>query len=85
VTTLLAASANSDAAPGALGFLVVFGLVVILVFVFRSMSKHIRKINEAARRDEAAGSDEADAGDDGRGREGAPGTAASTSPDRRAR
>jgi Na+-transporting methylmalonyl-CoA/oxaloacetate decarboxylase gamma subunit len=56
MTTLLAASASSSAAPGTLGFIVVFGLAVILVFVFRSMSKHIRKVNDAARRDEAAGS-----------------------------
>ena len=56
MTTLLAASASSSAAPGTLGFIVVFGLAVILVFVFRSMSKHIRKVNDAARRDEAAAS-----------------------------
>jgi hypothetical protein len=58
VTTLVAASVNNDAAPGALGFIVVFGLAVILVFVFRSMSKHIRKVNEAARRAEAASAEE---------------------------
>jgi Na+-transporting methylmalonyl-CoA/oxaloacetate decarboxylase gamma subunit len=56
MTTLLAASASSSAAPGTLGFIVVFGLAVILVFMFRSMSKHIRKVNDAARRDEAAAS-----------------------------
>ena len=54
VTTVVAASASNSAAPGTLGFIVVFGLAVILVFVFRSMSKHIRKVNDAARRDEAA-------------------------------
>jgi hypothetical protein len=35
--------------PGTLGFLVVFGMGVILYFVFRSLSRHLRKINEAAR------------------------------------
>ena len=54
MTAVVAASADSSAAPGALGFIVVFGLAVILVFVFRSMSKHIRKVNDAARRDEEA-------------------------------
>jgi hypothetical protein len=34
--------------PGTLGFLVVFGLAVIMYFVFRSMSKHLRKVREAA-------------------------------------
>ena len=37
------------AQPGTLGFLVVFGMAVILFFVFRSMSKHLRKVNDAAR------------------------------------
>jgi Na+-transporting methylmalonyl-CoA/oxaloacetate decarboxylase gamma subunit len=54
VTLLAATSADNSAAPGTLGFIIVFGLVVILVFVFRSMAKHIRKVNDAARRDEAA-------------------------------
>jgi hypothetical protein len=36
------------AEPGTLGFLVVFGMGVILYFVFRSMSKHLRKVREAA-------------------------------------
>jgi len=55
VTTLAAASGNS-VAPGTLGFLVVFGMAVVLFFVFRSMSKHLRKVNAAARRDQAADS-----------------------------
>jgi len=49
---LVAAAANSSsawAAPGTLGFIVVFGMGVILYFVFRSLSKHLRKINEAAK------------------------------------
>jgi Na+-transporting methylmalonyl-CoA/oxaloacetate decarboxylase gamma subunit len=51
---LATTSASSSAAPGTLAFIVIFGLVVILVFVFRSMSKHIRKVNDAARREEDA-------------------------------
>jgi Sec-independent protein translocase protein TatA len=39
------------AEPGTLGFLVVFGMGVALFFVFRSMSKHLRKVREAARRE----------------------------------
>jgi hypothetical protein len=56
VTTLaaVASSASSNAAPGTLAFLVVFGMAVILFFVFRSMSKHLRRVNAAARHDEAA-------------------------------
>ena len=49
---LAAATAKSVSAwdqPGTLGFLMVFGIAVILFFVFRSMAKHLRKINEAAR------------------------------------
>jgi Na+-transporting methylmalonyl-CoA/oxaloacetate decarboxylase gamma subunit len=54
---LLAASSSSTSAfdqPGTLGFLVVFGMAIILFFVFRSMSRHLRKVNEAARAEEAA-------------------------------
>ncbi len=53
-----AAPANSSSAwaqPGTLGFLVVFGMGVILYFVFRSLAKHLRKINEAARIEAAQG------------------------------
>jgi hypothetical protein len=49
---LAAAAAKSVSAwdqPGTLGFLVVFGMAIILFFVFRSLAKHLRKINEAAR------------------------------------
>ena len=49
---LAAAAAKSVSAwdqPGTLAFLVIFGMGVILYFVFRSMSRHLRKINEAAR------------------------------------
>ena len=58
MTTLVATSASNDAAPGTLGFIVVFGLAVILFFVFRSMSRHIRKVNEAARQAEAVSPEE---------------------------
>lgn len=81
----MAGSASSDAAPGTLGFIVVFGLAVILVFVFRSMSKHIRKVNEAARRDEEAAPSPQKAGiaDADADPGSAPGQAAASSPDRR--
>lgn len=35
--------------PGTVAFLVIFGMGVILFFVFRSMAKHLRKIQMAAR------------------------------------
>jgi hypothetical protein len=41
------ASAGTDA-PGTLGFLVVFGMAVILFFVFRSMARHLRKVSGSA-------------------------------------
>ena len=49
---LAAAAAKSTSAwdqPGTIAFLVIFGMAVILYFVFRSLAKHLRKINEAAR------------------------------------
>jgi hypothetical protein len=55
MTTLAAASASSSAAPGTLAFIIVFGMAVALVFLFRSMSKHLRKINAQARQDAAKG------------------------------
>ena len=51
--TLLAAASGS-AAPGTLAFLVIFGMAVVLFFLFRSMSKHLRKVNAAARREQDA-------------------------------
>jgi hypothetical protein len=44
---LAASSPSVWAQPGTLGFLVVFGMGVVLFFVFRSMSKHLRKVREA--------------------------------------
>ena len=37
-------SASNDIEPGVLGFLVVAALGVALVFLLRSMNKHLRKI-----------------------------------------
>jgi hypothetical protein len=51
---VLAASTSAFDQPGTLGFLVVFGMGVILYFVFRSMARHLRKVNTAAREAEAA-------------------------------
>jgi hypothetical protein len=45
---LSASSPSVWAQPGTLGFLVVFGMGVVLFFVFRSMSRHLRKVREAA-------------------------------------
>jgi hypothetical protein len=60
--------------PGTVAFLIVFGMAVVCVFLFRSMSKHLRKVNDAARAEaEAAdmaaraGSAQPVAGDDGVG------------------
>ena len=50
--TALAASASSSVQPGTLAFLVIFGMAVVLVFLFRSMTKHLRKVNAAARQNE---------------------------------
>jgi hypothetical protein len=76
---ILAASAGGSAAPGALGFLVVFGMAVVLFFVFRSMSRHLRKVNDAARHEDEAREARAFAGlaDGQPGAEGPSGRAAS--------
>ena len=47
--TVLAASQSILNQPGTVAFLIIFGMGVILFFVFRSMSKHLRKIDMAAR------------------------------------
>jgi hypothetical protein len=71
VIELAAAAAKSPSAwdqPGTLAFLVIFGMGVVLYFVFRSLAKHLRKINQAARLEAAeaeaagAGAVQADAG-----------------------
>jgi hypothetical protein len=68
---LLAAgqSVASSAAPGVYGFLVVAGMGLAVFFLFRSMTKHLRKVNLAAQ-NEAAPPAEA-----GPGGPGAPGRA----------
>ena len=54
------AGAGSSAAAGTLGFLVVAGMGIILVFLFRSMSKHLRKVSGNGRNGVAASSAVAD-------------------------
>ena len=54
MTVLATASPSALAQPGTLGFLVVFGLAIILYFVFRSMAKHLRRVNQAAAAEQAA-------------------------------
>jgi hypothetical protein len=44
----VAESTAQSAAPGAVGFLVVAGLGLALFFLFRSMTKHLRKVRLAA-------------------------------------
>ena len=51
---LASASTSLFDQPGTLGFLVIFGMGVLLYFVFRSMSRHLRKVNNAAREEAAA-------------------------------
>ena len=55
MTVLAAASASSSAEPGTLAFIVVFGMAVVLTVLFRSMSKHLRKVNASARPEDATG------------------------------
>jgi uncharacterized membrane protein len=50
--------------PGTVAFLVIFGMAVILFFVFRSMAKHLRKVQMAARAEaEEAAKEKAAAGE----------------------
>ena len=46
---LLAASHGLVDQPGTIAFLIIFGMGVILFFLFRSMAKHLRKVQMAAR------------------------------------
>ncbi len=50
----LAAATGVLAEPGTTAFLVVFGMAVILFFVFRSMARHLRKVSQAAREEAEA-------------------------------
>ena len=54
--SLAAASAASQAAPGVLSFLVVAGMGIVLFFLFRSMTKHLRKVAVDPRQDPVAAS-----------------------------
>jgi hypothetical protein len=45
----LAASHGLIDQPGTVAFLVIFGMGVILFFLFRSMAKHLKKVQMAAR------------------------------------
>ena len=52
--TVLAVSRSVLDQPGTVAFLVVFGMGVICFFLFRSMARHLRKVNMAARAEEEA-------------------------------
>jgi hypothetical protein len=56
VITLASGSSPTSAwdQPGTIAFLVVFGMGLVLYFLFRSMSRHLRKVNAAARAEAAA-------------------------------
>lgn len=51
---MLAVSRSVMDQPGTIAFLVVFGMGVLCYFLFRSMAKHLRKVNMAARAEEEA-------------------------------
>ncbi len=53
---LAGSSAASQAGPGVLGFLVVAGMGIVLFFLFRSMTKHLRKVAVDPRQDPVAAS-----------------------------
>lgn len=59
--TLLAAAPNTNllAQPGTIAFVIVFGMGVVCFFLFRSMSRHLRKVNQAAK-DEAEAAERED-------------------------
>jgi hypothetical protein len=57
---VLAANTSALDQPGTLGFLVVFGMAIVLYFVFRSMAKHLRRVNTAAKSEEAMAASSAD-------------------------
>ena len=73
--------------PGTVAFLIVFGMGVLLFFVFRSMARHLRKINMMARAEQEAAANaaaDAEGGDSGAAGEFGGGAGAGTSGDRRA-
>jgi len=53
VIALAASSSSVFDQPGTIAFLVVFGMGVILYFVFRSLVKQLKKVNDAARAEAA--------------------------------
>ncbi|MGN6795699.1 MAG: hypothetical protein ACTHJW_25175 [Streptosporangiaceae bacterium] len=53
--------------PGTVAFLVIFGMAIILFFVFRSMAKHLRKVQMAARAEAEEAARARDSSDDGAG------------------
>ena len=53
--------------PGTVAFLVIFGMAVILFFVFRSMAKHLRKVQMAARAEAEEAARAREASGDGTG------------------
>jgi cobalamin biosynthesis protein CobD/CbiB len=61
---VLASAPSAIDQPGTLAFVIIFGMAVVLFFLFRSMSKHLRKVNDAARREaeEAARREAAESG-----------------------
>ena len=72
---VLASSSSALDQPGTLGFLVVAGMGTILVFLFRSMSKHLRRVSGTGRGDLAEpGQGPAQAAAVAPGTPGAPGT-----------
>jgi hypothetical protein len=46
--------------PGALGFLVVAGIGIVLVFLLRSMNKHLKKIPPPEEPDQAGDQDQSE-------------------------
>lgn len=50
MSVLAAASTSAFDQPGTLGFLVVAGMSIILVFLFRSMNRHLRKVSGVSKR-----------------------------------
>ena len=82
MTVLAATSASSSAQPGTLAFLVIFGMAIVLFFLFRSMSKHLRKVKEAALRDEVAAAPKSAAQDSVVQDSAAQDVASASSPDR---
>jgi len=55
----LAASHGLIDQPGTVAFLVIFGMGVILFFLFRSMAKHLKKVQMAARAEAEAQAEQA--------------------------